>query len=107
MKTIKITGFYDTGNCLYEPIRGRPVAIIGKNTACRLFEGEEWRTRFCLIPYNSIGMTGGVMKGFFVDEIIIFVNRYAYVYMHPVLAVAEQPFGRKRGYEIILHSDMI
>ena len=57
LKTIETIGLYDTGNCLYEPIRRKPVSIIGKELAARLFEGEmEWNTRFRLIPYSSIGV---------------------------------------------------
>ena len=43
MKLIETIGLYDTGNRLYEPIRKKPVSIIGKELAMRLLEGEqEW-----------------------------------------------------------------
>ena len=74
----------------------------------RLLEGEqEWGRRFRLIPYSSIGVENGLMKGFVADELVVFVNRYSFVYAHPVFAVAEQSFGKRDGYEIILHPDMI
>ena len=108
MKLIETIGLYDTGNRLYEPIRKKPVSIIGKELAMRLLEGEqEWGRRFRLIPYSSIGVENGLMKGFVADELVVFVNRYSFVYAHPVLAVAEQSFGKRDGYEIILHPDMI
>lgn len=93
---------------MYEPIRKKPVSIIGKELAIQLFQGEqEWGTRFRLIPYSSIGIENGLLKGFAADELVVFVNRYAFVYAHPILAVADQPFGKTDGYEIILHPDMI
>ena len=108
MKLKETIGLYDTGNRLYEPIRKKPVSIIGKELAMRLLEGEqEWGRRFRLIPYSSIGVENGLMRGFVADELVVFVNRYSFVYAHPVLAVAEQSFGKRDGYEIILHPDMI
>ena len=92
MKIIETIGLYDTGNRLYEPIRKKPVSIIGQELAICLLEGEqEWGTRFRLIPYSSIGVENGLLKGFVADEIIVFVKKYSFVYAHPVLAVAEQP----------------
>ena len=108
MKLIETVGLYDTGNRLYEPVRKKPVSIVGKELAMRLLEGEqEWGTRFRLIPYSSIGVEHGILKGFTADELVVFVNRYAFVYAHPILAVTEQSFGKTDGYEIILHPDMI
>lgn len=93
---------------MYEPIRKKPVSIIGEELAICLLEGEkDWGTRFRLIPYSSIGVENGLLKGFVADELVVFVNRYSFVYAHPVLAVAEQSFGKTGGYEIILHPDMV
>lgn len=93
---------------MYEPIRRKPVSIIGKELAARLFEGEmEWNTRFRLIPYSSIGVENGLLKGFVADELIVFEGRYFFQTSYPVLAVAKQPFGKTDGYEIILHPNMV
>ena len=74
---------------MYEPIRRKPVSIIGKELAARLFEGEmEWNTRFRLIPYSSIGVENGLLKGFVADELIVFEGRYFFQTSYPVLAVA-------------------
>ena len=108
LKTIETIGLYDTGNCLYEPIRRKPVSMIGKELAARLFEGEmEWDTRFRLIPYSSIGVENGLLKGFVADELIVFEGRYFFQTSYPVLAVAKQPLGKTDGYEIILHPNMV
>lgn len=105
---IETTGLYDTGNSLYEPIRKKPVSIIGKELAARLLEGEtEWGTRFRLIPYSSIGVENGLLRGFVADELIIFEGQYYFQSVYPVLAVAKQPFGQRDGYGIILHPNMV
>ena len=82
-------------------------ALLGKNWL-RLFEGEmEWDTRFRLIPYSSIGVENGLLRGFVADELIVFEGRYFFQTSYPVLAVAKQPFGKTDGYEIILHPNMV
>ena len=81
---------------------------LEKELATRLFEGEmEWDTRFRLIPYSSIGVENGLLRGFVADELIVFEGRYFFQTSYPVLAVAKQPFGKTDGYEIILHPNMV
>lgn len=83
-------------------------ALLGKNWLHVFFEGEmEWNTRFRLIPYSSIGVENGLLKGFVADELIVFEGRYFFQTSYPVLAVANQPFGKTDGYEIILHPNMV
>ena len=74
---------YDTGNDLADPITGRPVLILERRAAARLLPQEllflctalneencagllpripdAWRARFRLLPYCSLGNTGGML----------------------------------------------
>lgn len=72
-----------------------------------LEEGTEWRSRLRMIPYRTIGIENGLLKGFVADELLIFEEGYWVRWKYPVLGVAEQPFGQTDGYEVILHPDMV
>lgn len=106
-KTIEARGLYDSGNSLYEPIGHRPVSIIADTLAQALMDEEDWQTRLRMIPYRSIGVHCGLMRGFIADEIIVYEGRYPMRNKSPVLAVANQPFGEADGYQVILHPELI
>lgn len=106
-KTVEAKGLYDTGNSLYEPIRHCPVSIIEKRLAQELLDEEDWQTRLRMIPYRSIGISCGLMRGFIADEITVFEGRCLLHCARPVLAVANESFGQEDGYQIILHPDLI
>lgn len=106
-KTVEARGLYDTGNSLYEPIRHQPVSIVEKKLIQGLLDDEDWQTRLRMIPYRSIGVSCGLMRGFIADEITIFDGRHPVRCHMPVLAVANQSFGQDDGCQVILHPDLI
>lgn len=72
---------YDTGNDLSDPVTGRPVLVLERHAAARLLPREllfiltglqdctgllpripaQWRGRFRLLPYRSLGNAGGLL----------------------------------------------
>lgn len=69
-KEAKCKGFWDSGNKLKDPITGRAVVLLEKAVM------EENKIPipikgFRVIPYNSVGMKNGVLKGFVADELVI------------------------------------
>ena len=106
-KTVEAKGLYDTGNSLYEPILHHPVSIIEKTLAQELMDEDGWQTRLRMIPYRSIGISCGLMRGFIADEMTVFEGGYSFCCTMPVLAVANEPFGQEDGFQIILHPDLV
>lgn len=69
-KEAKCKGFWDSGNKLKDPITGRAVVLLEKSVM------EEYKIPipikgFRVIPYHSVGMKNGVLKGFVADELVI------------------------------------
>jgi stage II sporulation protein GA (sporulation sigma-E factor processing peptidase) len=106
-KTVETKGFYDTGNCLYEPVTHQPVSVIERKAVSLLIDDVACQTRLRMIPYRTIGLNNGIMRGFIADEIRIYTGFDSTCYERPVLAVAEQSFSHEGGYQIILHPDLI
>lgn len=81
----------DTGNTLCEPVSGRPALVIDRHAAAQVLPPEligvvnglrtdnagtqmaclpeTWRTRFCLLPYQAVGQSGGLLLAFRPDEV--------------------------------------
>lgn len=81
-RTVALTALVDTGNTLTDPVSGRPVVVAEGERAGPLFPREhrpgpedladpaaalarlgtgEWRGRFRLLPYRSVGVDRGLL----------------------------------------------
>lgn len=89
-RSIYLTALIDTGNTLADPISGRPVMVAEGERAAALFPREhrpgpadlrdpaaalarlgtgEWRSRFRLLPYRSVGVERGLLLAVRVDSL--------------------------------------
>lgn len=87
-RSVSLTALIDTGNTLADPISGRPVMVAEGERAGVLFPREhrpgpadlrdptaalarlgtgEWRSRFRLLPYRSVGVERGLLLAVRVD----------------------------------------
>lgn len=67
-KEIELKALRDTGNSLVEPMTGKPVSIVEKNTVNQ-FKNET--IKYLLIPYNSVGKKHGLLEAFIADKISV------------------------------------
>lgn len=104
--TATLKGMVDTGNHLKEPLTGKPVSIIDEKSARKLL-GENWEKRkgFFLIPYHSIGMEKGWMKGVIIDRMRIESASDSQEIVHPVFAISSSPVNLGGAYQVILHPE--
>ena len=93
-RTLNLRALIDTGNSLIDPMTGTPVIVAGVPEVLSLFTKEirsvievlpqcgaatvlemisdnGGNTRFRLIPYSAVGVSGGVLLTFKPDEIVI------------------------------------
>lgn len=89
-RTVALTALVDTGNTLTDPVSGRPVMVAEGERAGPLFPREhcpgpadltdpaaalarlgtgEWRGRFRLLPYRSVGVDRGLLLAVRVDAL--------------------------------------
>ena len=71
--SVKLTALVDSGNGLVEPISGKPVSIIEQH----IFAGLWSKTPpyYRAIPFHSIGRNRGILKGYLLPEIRMYMNR--------------------------------
>jgi len=96
-------GFWDSGNSLRDPITGRPVVLLEKSIL------EKYKIPipvkgFRVIPFHSVGMENGVLKGFVADELLVQDDRgYERCYRKTVVAIYEGRLSMKEEYQMILN----
>ena len=78
-KTVRVTAIVDSGNVLKEPITGKDVIIVEWDKIRRLFDDIEYadfkrgteKYKLWLVPYHSLGNTGGLICAFLADDISV------------------------------------
>ena len=100
-KECEVKALVDTGNTLTDIWSGKPVSVLSRETAEKLWkQGEE---PFRYIPYHSIGKEAGVMPLFELDGIWI-EERKCWI-EHPLAAVGEGNLSED-DYQMILNPDI-
>lgn len=96
---IAFSAMIDTGNYLKEPMRGRPVILIGERAAAKIKNhiGDE---RYVIIPFSGAGVRNGILEGIRSDSIYFRGNEIKDV----VIAFYD---GEFEDSEIILGRDFL
>lgn len=100
--TVFVRTLLDTGNGLIEPISGKPVCVIQKDIALRLWEDLDTRG-FRAIPYHSVGCNAGILRGYKVEQIVLDYEGRKITLTDIYLAVTEGMLGNKGDYEMIMN----
>lgn len=127
---IEVAALLDTGNLLREPVSGFPVLIVEQavllpylppalQTAAQ--SGEDgtwlelteiaadpaWVSRFCVIPYRSLGKRNGLLIGLRPDKIEICDQAKVYSIEHVIIGITRQPLCSEGDYHALLHPEII
>ena len=102
-----IKALLDTGNCLYEPLTGKPVCLV-----------EYGRLKTCLkdgtvipgiraIPYHSIGKKHGVLLGVTVDKLIFQNQGRKYEQSGCIVGIYKGKLSESGEFSAIVHPDIL
>lgn len=119
-ETAWLKGLVDTGNCLYDGRRNKPVCVMDKAVIAgrlpalkgsmeRYLSGEkaDETLDFHYLPYCSLGRPDGLALVFTAEYLIVQKNRSKRRTMHPRIAVADSSLLFGRAYQIILNPDVL
>lgn len=96
----------DSGNFLKDPMSERPVIVIEEEAAKTIIHSiKDKNKRYCLIPFQTVGVKTGFMEGYRLDRLIV-DNMYI---DKAIMAIYKGAFYKKNGqkYQILLHQEML
>ena len=100
-KSYFFEAFVDSGNCLREPVTGKPVVLLDNRGASRLpFGAKDMPSRYRIIPYHGVGVEAGSLEALRTDEIIFEDHKTegAYIAFYK---------GRFEGFEVLMNRDFL
>lgn len=103
---IKVNALLDTGNCLIEPISGKPVSILDKSVFDNLCIKEQ-AVGYRAIPYHSIGKPNGILLGYLIPEITVEINGVRKSCKNIYVGISNEPISGEGSYKMILNPDVI
>lgn len=106
-KSVVVSALYDTGNLLRDPVTGRCVHIVDKETAERLgVLGDKQAEYSCgirLIPYRTIA-NSGLIPIFSITQMKISNEKSDYIIQNPLLGIGSENFSSNQKYHLILNA---
>lgn len=105
-KKIRVSGFLDTGNALYDPFFHKPVSIIESMYIEKLGVSYE-KNAYHLIPFNTIGNDSGLIPVVRLERMTVKTARGKVVIEEPLTALYQAKLSGKGEYEMILHPEML
>ena len=133
-QSIRTKGLIDSGNCLYEPVFGKPVIVMedqllsglltpelckeldhmksyieGKDTVPAAYPVliEEYGITLKFIPYRSVGKEQGIMIGLVLDKILINQGKETICNRNITAAICDNRLSGTEEYHVILHKELI
>lgn len=126
-KILKIKALLDTGNMLKDPITGMPVVVIEKEKLKEILPqeiidntekiiGGDWteneqnynyRARFRIIPFTSIGKQNGMLLGFKADEIKIIVDEEEITKKEVIICIYKEKLTKNNVYSALIGLDLL
>lgn len=126
-KSVKMKAMLDTGNMLKDPISGIPVIVVEREKLYEILPktildntekiiGGDWkncedyieyRTRFRVIPFRSIGKQNGMLLGFKVDEVKIMTDMEEIINKKVIVCIYHQKLTKTSAYSALIGLDML
>lgn len=85
---ITVNALIDSGNCLIEPISGRPVSVVDEKVFAEVWHGGSVGYR--AIPYHSIGKKHGILQGYLLPELQLELDGITKCFRNIYIAVSKE-----------------
>lgn len=102
----KTEALMDTGNTLIEPISRQPVIVVEQEMLMFLFH-DEIPDLYRMIPFHSVGKEHGMLKGYFLERMLVEINGIRKEIKGIYVAVSDEIFGKDKGYKVILNPQIL
>lgn len=128
-KEKEIKAFIDTGNLLKDPISGIPVIVVevseleemipkeivenlneilqGKDTKVLTEIPEDYKLKFRIIPFSSLGKQNGLLLGFIADKVIINLEETKAELSNIIIGIYEKSLTKNGLYTGLVGIDII
>ncbi len=120
-------GLVDTGNCLFDPITGKPVIVVEMSILEEALEpslyhdiktivkledsayhiNSENATKIRLIPFQSIGKKRGILPAIILDEVEIRKDTQFLCSKKVIAALYDDTLSQNKEYQVILHKSLL
>lgn len=98
----RLTALLDTGNCLREPVSGRPVHVV---TAAALSELCPRVPGVIYVPYRAVGTSNGLLPAIFMDWMEVELDHKRYRFDRPLVAVIRESLSPAGKYQMLLQQE--
>ncbi len=104
-KKLKVMGYIDTGNKLYDSLTGLPVIIASKNLIKRLADISALPNTYKNLKVETVNGSS-IIKIFYIDKLLIYKGINMNIYNNVLLGEGVSNFFIGESCELLLHSTL-
>lgn len=98
---VRVRVIVDSGNSLTEPVSGKPVCVLDPETAGLLWGDMDY---YRVIPYRSVGMEKGIMRGYLLPQLALEVGGPVKVIKNVFVAASPQELTKEgKKIQMLIH----
>lgn len=97
-----LTALIDTGNCLREPVNGRPVHVVTASAIAKLCPRV---SGVIYVPYQAVGTSHGLLPAIFMDWMEVELDYKRYRFERPLVAIIRESLSPSGKYQMLLQQE--
>lgn len=124
-KVKKLKGFLDTGNCLKDPITNTPILLVNYTAIkellpqdiCKVCENnlnnlsdisKENERRVRVLPYTSVGNQNGLMLGYKMDKVTIYLTKDENIVLdNALVGINTTKLNNENAFDVLLSIELL
>ena len=106
-RSVTVKAIVDTGNCLREPISGRPVSVLDRTMFEELWDEKEKPEGFRVVPYRSVGCENGILAAYEVPEMLIRQDGFQWSCKKVYVGLNEGRAASMGDYGMLIHPELL
>lgn len=101
-KKIKIVGYIDSGNLLYDKVTNKPIAVASLSSMLPILDNINLE-KLDTLYVKSVGDAGGQLRLVTVDKLIVYSKNGKNIHKNQLIGLSYNIGGNAGEYQIILH----
>ncbi|MDO5403430.1 MAG: sigma-E processing peptidase SpoIIGA [Eubacteriales bacterium] len=108
-ESVEFEAIIDTGNCLTDPVTGKPVTVVEKNVMRGILNNidDYTKVKYHLVPFRTVGCDDGMIEVITIDIMYIYDEKST-VSLHNVLVgLSENRLSSQGMYQALINPQLI
>lgn len=108
-ENVDFEAIIDTGNCLTDPVTGKPVTVVEKNVMRSILNNidDYTKVKYHLIPFRTVGCEDGMMEVITIDFMYIYDDKGTVSLQNALIGLSENKMSDGGMYQALINPQVL